>query len=157
MRAYAKGTDVPVERSKAELDALLSKHGAAQRGIGCDDNLGLAIVNFRLFQRSIRIELPLPRLDEFKSVRRSTGRTFAETQHRAWEQACRERWRLLVLTVRAKLELVAIGGSTHEREFLADIYLPDGRTVGQAMAPQLRVVYQNGGIPPLLLGMGERE
>lgn len=59
-------------------------------------------------------------------------------------------WRRLVLVVKAKLDLVADGGSTIEREFLADILLPDGRTVHQALGPQLADSYSNGHMPPLL-------
>ena len=36
---FAEGTSVPVERSKAELDGLLAKHGASQRAMGSDDEL----------------------------------------------------------------------------------------------------------------------
>jgi hypothetical protein len=69
-----------------------------------------------------------------------------------WEQGCRARWRQLYLLVKAKIEAVSIGLSTVEREFLADVYLPDGRTVGEALAPQLAEAYANGTFPRLLGG-----
>ena len=45
---YASGTSVPVERSRAELETLLAKHGADQRGIATDDTRGVATITFRI-------------------------------------------------------------------------------------------------------------
>ena len=50
----------------------------------------------------------------------------AAAQQAAWEQVCRQRWRALLLIIRAKLEAVASGITTLENEFLANIVLPDG-------------------------------
>ena len=61
---------------------------------------------------------------------RNASRTAADQQS-AWEQACRQRWRALLLIIRAKLEAAEAGISTLETEFLANIVLPDGRTAGQ--------------------------
>ena len=38
-------------------------------------------------------------------------------------------------------------GSTVEREFLPDALLPDGRTLHEAIAPQIAESYQTGGVP----------
>ena len=51
------------------------------------------------------------------------------------EQACRQRCRALLLIIRAKLEAVESGMTTLESEFLANILLPDGGTVGQWLSP----------------------
>ena len=45
---------------------------------------------------------------------------------------------------------VASGITTLEEEFLAHIYLPDGRTVGEFMRPQLEESYSTGRMPPML-------
>ena len=45
---------------------------------------------------------------------------------------------------------IALGLSTVEREFLADVYLPDGRTVHQALQDGLSEMYKSGTLPPLL-------
>jgi hypothetical protein len=63
----------------------------------------------------------------------------------AWEQACRSRWRALLLCIKAKLEACAVGITTFDSEFLAHIVTGDGRTVAERIVPQLT----NGG--PLLL------
>jgi len=150
---YAKGTSVPVERSKAELDRLLSRAGATQRLIGSDDEHGVAFAAFSLTGRQVRLRVPLPRRGEPRFVNRPGSswrqRPKADAE-RAWDQAVRERWRGLVLLVKAKLEAIGLGVSTPEREFMADIALPDGRTVHQALAEQLELAYLNGKMPPLL-------
>lgn len=149
--SYADGTSVSVERSRAELDALLSKHGASQRLIGSDDEQGFAFAVFRLAGRQVRLRVPVPKLGDYDSIiRAAPRRTIAETRHRAWEQACRERWRALVLLTKAKLEAIALGVSTVEREFLADTFLPDGRTVYEAIAADVERSYLDGKMPPLL-------
>lgn len=50
---YAAGTTVPVERSRAELDKILAKHGATQRGVVQDDEAGRAAVNVRDEERAV--------------------------------------------------------------------------------------------------------
>jgi hypothetical protein len=67
----------------------------------------------------------------------------------------RRRWRAMLLVIKAKLEIVATGSSSFEREFLADILLPDGSTVGDVAVKQIADSYKTGGMPKsLLLGSG---
>ena len=56
------------------------------------------------------------------------------------------------MVIKAKLVAVEAGISTIEREFLADVVLPDGHTVGQWVAPQLDKIYERGEMPALLPG-----
>lgn len=157
--SFAEHTTVSVEKSKAELDALLKRAGAAQRVVGDDDAAGTAFAGFTIGangdRRMVKITLPLPKAAEFARVKiRGCMRpASAEQQAKAHEQACRARWRAMVLLVKAKLEAVALGVSTLEREFLADVYLPSGETVAQAIGPKLAIAYETGTFPPML-GMG---
>jgi hypothetical protein len=162
MRSYAEGTSVPVEKSKAELDGLLSRYGAAQRYIGANDATGEAQIGFTLKGRQYVLRLPLPKLADFatkpapsRAVDQRPRARASEEQHAAWEQACRERWRAFTLLVKAKLEATQILGSTVEREFLADLVLPDGDTIGRAIAPKIAEAYQSGRMPPLFGPGGE--
>jgi len=41
---------------------------------------------------------------------------------------------------------------TLEREFMADIVLPDGRTTAEWLAPQLSLAYETAQMPALLPG-----
>lgn len=156
---FAENTSVPVDRSKAELDGLLSKAGASQRMMGADDDIGEAWVIFSLAKRQVRMKVPLPKRAAFPSGRWADvgkpgpewkGDRKPEQAHKLWEQACRVRWRAMVLLTKAKLEAIAMGQTTVEREFLADLYLADGRTVHQAIAADLEASYLTGKMPPLL-------
>lgn len=83
------------------------------------------------------------------------GKTEVEikTLLRQWEQACRSRWRALLLSVKAKLESVEIGISEFEEEFLAHIVDPaTGRTVGEDIVPQIAKRYEQNGAPVCLIG-----
>lgn len=154
---YAEGTQVSVEKSKMELDTLLGKHGATQRMIGVDEDQGRAIVLFTLDGRQVRFEMRLPSLARYlipdspprgwDSWTEERQYQWARKQH---EQAQRQKWRAILLVTKAKLELVADGMSTVEREFLSDIVLPDGRRVEQLLAPALEQAYLSGEMPPLL-------
>ena len=95
--------------------------------------------------------LPDPGSDEFTLT--PTGRERSgKAAEDAYEQAVRQRWRALALVIKAKLEAVEAGISTVEREFLDAIMLPDGRTVGDWLGPQLGVVYAQQAMPALLPG-----
>ena len=81
-----------------------------------------------------------------------------KAQYDAWEQACRQRWRALLLVVKAKLEAIETGIATFDGEFMANIVLPGGGTVGDWMTPQIERAYLTGAVPAMLpmLGEGER-
>jgi len=154
--SYAAGTSVSVQKSKFELDALLQRHGATQRGYFDDDTKGEAVVAFTLRGRQYRLVLPLPKFDSFatREVKRghrvTKERTTPELQRKLFEQASRERWRLFVLLVKAKLEVVALGITSAEHEFLADLVLPNGQGLHDALKKPVEEMYITGG--PLLLG-----
>jgi hypothetical protein len=138
MRRYAQGTDASVEKSRAELETLLGRHGAGRRAIASDDDKAVAHVLFVIHDRQYRLDLPMPKRNEHR-------------RQGAWEQACRERWRAIVLMVKAKLELARIGVSSIEREFLADMVLADGTTMHLAVAESIRTALAEGRAPTLML------
>lgn len=156
---FAANTEVAVERSKMELERILRRAGATQYGTAHDDAGGQALVYFTLKNRQIRMSVPLPKRGDFvKDPRRSWVTLPMATQEKRWEQACRTRWRGIVLICKAKLELIGLGLSTVDREFLADITIrmPNGQnvSVGQLFNPALLdEAYRSGTMPPLL-GMG---
>jgi hypothetical protein len=159
MNRYASGTGVSVDRSRAELDRLLSRYGASKRLTSVDDENGEAYVGFFIHERTVKLRIPLPKLNDFatKYDGRSQGqrKVSQEAQAKLYEQACRERWRVFVLLVKAKLETVELGLSTVEREFMADICLPNGRTVGQLMESVIQDAYATGKVPKLPAYTGE--
>lgn len=145
---YAATTSVPVEQSRAEVEKVLSRWGAISFAYGWDQDRSL--VEFTTHNRRVRFVLPLPdRKDpEFTQYKRGEwGSVYQRTPDAAaklWEQACRQRWRALVLVIKAKLEAVEVGISEFEQEFLANIVTFDGRTVGQVLVPQLDMVVAQG-------------
>lgn len=148
--AYAEKTSVSVAKTKADIEELIQRHGADQFVSGFKDNM--AVIGFSISGRQIRFILPLPdkQAKEFLYTPGRGQRRTTEATHAAWEQACRSRWRALYLIVKAKMEAVEAGISTIEREFLYDIVLPDGRTAGEWMAPQIATAYETGQMPPML-------
>jgi hypothetical protein len=160
MRSYAEGTSVSVEKTRAEIETLLGKHGAGQRAILCDDELGLAQIGFGIHGRRYRLDVPMPSLESVRPTTR-TGPSVGywrldEAGRLAWarralEQAQRERWRAVLLMLKAKLELVRIGVSTVEHEFLADMVLPDGKTMHIAVAESIQRALATGEAPMLAL------
>jgi len=170
VRRYADGTSVSVEKTRAELESLLSKHGASQRMTATDDVTGRAIITFRLDERMVRLELrsnreslPDPAKADYEQKKVECPRGWSgwsRENRKQWvmKQALqhdREAWRRLLLVTKAKLEYIADGASTTEREFFSDILLPDGQTVHQAMAQQIEESYRTGNMPKLLPGFGE--
>jgi hypothetical protein len=156
---YAVQTSVAVERSKADIERLLVRYGADHFASGWRGDL--ATVGFRVKERLVRFDLPLPKKAE-KRFTHHKARGYSDPRPRSpeaalkeWEQACRSAWRALALVIKAKLEAVDTGITTFESEFLAHIVLPGGRTVGDAIAPEIALAYSRGKVPQLLLGAGD--
>lgn len=148
---YAAGTTVSPEKSRAELDTLLGKHGATSRGVFSDGEKGVAGVAFCLASRRYKVEVPMPTRESIKAHFAKHGwprnRSTLEILDAAVVQGERERWRGLLLLVKAKLETVRMGVSTIEREFLANLVLPNGDTGARYLA----AVLERGGSGPLQL------
>lgn len=154
--AYAANTSVSVERTRAELERLLQRAGASQFVSGWDSSR--AAIGFVYCNRRIQFVLDLPDQDGREFWRTETGKPRSETVARkAWEQACRSRWRALLLTIKAKLEAIEVGISTFEEEFLAWTVIPGtSGTVYQEIGPRLADAIETGEPPRLLLGPGGR-
>lgn len=126
---YASRTKVPVAQSKAEIENTVKRYGAS--GFLQGEMEGRVMVGFAMCDRQVRFKL-------------STEGLGAQDE--------RQRWRSLLLTIKAKLESVECGIETFEDAFLAHIVLPDGKLVGEWMHPQIESAYQTGNMPPLLPG-----
>lgn len=126
-KGYAHNTSVPVEKSKREIERLLTQHGAQgyqtgwQHAIG--DDPGWDVIGFMWKNRQVRFRLDRPNPKKFSQT--------------AIDQLNRSRWRVLCLVIKAKLEAVHAGVSIFEQEFLANIVTADDRTVGEILVPRL--------------------
>lgn len=147
MSKFAADTNVSAEKSRAEIERTLHRYGADQFMYGWEQEN--AVVGFRILNRMVRFALKMPTKDEYSHT--PTGRKRDEkATYSAWEQACRQRWRALNLVIKAKLESVDCGIMTFEEEFMANIVLPDGKTVSEFMLPQIAVAYEQGEMPKML-------
>ena len=57
------------------------------------------------------------------------------------------------MIIKAKFEAIESGITTFEEEFLAKLMIPGGRTLGEAIIPQMDEVCRLGKLPPLLPGV----
>jgi hypothetical protein len=126
---YAAKTDVPVSRSRDEIERTLTRFGATAFAYASNTE-GQVAISFEIRRIRVLLRMQLPRREQFARDKRGHDRAESAVE-RDWEQACRQRWRSLANGVKAKLALIDDGISTVEREFLADIIVPStGQTSG---------------------------
>lgn len=146
---YAHSTSVSVQRTRNEIENILVKYGADGFAYAAQGNA--ANIVFAMANRHIRFVLELPDPEEFRYTNHHPPRARNDrSQQEAYEQACRQRWRALLLVIKAKLEAVAAGITTVENEFLANITLPDNSSLGDWLHPQIEEAYRTGKMPALL-------
>ena len=166
MAQYAETTEVPSDRSRAEIERTLERYGATAFMYGWD--IQRAVISFDVTGRRYRIALPLPEKGDLTFTHSPTGRQrTSASANTAFEQAKRQRWRALALWinpparfngrgVKAVLEAAASGIITIEDAVrsvaspLPFTVLPNGQTAGQWLAPQIEKVYLTGYMPALL-------
>ena len=152
-RRYAEGTKVSAERSRDEIERTLKNHGATSFAMGWEDETGAEVLMFKIDGRMIRFRVQRPAEEEVAMAgNRKRAEKFIST---AMDQEHRRRWRALLLIIKAKLEVIGSGYSTVDREFMADLVLPDGTNFGDWAGPQISDMYRTGTMPPLLPGIGE--
>lgn len=153
---YAADTSVSVERSRAEIETTVSRYGAT--GFASGWMPGRAAINFDMRDRRLRFVLPLPDKKEERfwytkhRNKFNRQRVSDEQAHANWEQACRQLWRALALAIKAKMEAVECGISEFDSEFMAQIVLPTGLTIGETFLPDLPAYLSGKPLPPLLPG-----
>lgn len=131
-RRFAERTSVPVGKTKSDIEDLLRKHGATQTFTGTDSDSQMLHCGFAIEGRHVKL-------------RATTANGKGST-----EQKERQAWRALLLLVKAKLEIIAMGYTTFEVEFLANLVLPNGQTVADDVLPKVAKAYESGKMPNLL-------
>lgn len=114
---FAYKTHVPVERSRAEIEAVVHRYGATKFAIATDHISRQVMIEFAMRDRRVRFELHQP------------------PERNA--QQMRTAWRALLLAIKAKLESVEAKIETFDEAFLAHVVMPDGRRFGEITIPQL--------------------
>ena len=149
MPVYAQNTSVSPERSRLEIERTLERYGATAFGY---IRQGLVeCVLFEMQRRRIRLMVSMPEEREFRFTPTHVMRDNA-SQHTAWEKARRQRWRVLLLWVKATCEAIDGEGIHMDDAWLAQTLLPNGITVGEWLEPQLDEIYASGQLPPLVPG-----
>lgn len=138
MAKYAKNTSVPISRSKAQIEETLLRYGIKEFGMGVSPR-GDGIL-FNKNGRIYKINVPNPNKDDYKTDKQ-------------YEQARRQRWRVLLLSIKAKLEEIEAGLISFDDQFLSYLALPDGSTVGDFMRlPDNASRLAQTKMPKLLMG-----
>ncbi len=125
---YAAGTKVSADQTLLEIRRVLDKYGST--GFGFMESSGQVGIMFEMKSRRIRLLLPLPMPPT--------------------DQEVRQRWRALLLIVKAKLEAIELKATTFEQEFMVNFVLPDTSTVGDKLLPQIEAILKDGKLPPML-------
>lgn len=137
--AFADKTKVPIDQSRTEIERTLQRYGATRFAYFTET--GKAIIVFEAKDRRLRFDLPVPAGESEKD-----------------KQAARQKWRALLLCIKAKLESVTSGIETFEEAFLAHVVMPDGLTVLQHSHERIQIAYKGGEMTPLLPGpKGDRK
>jgi len=119
---YASKTTVSPERSRMQIEKTLNQYGA--NGFAYMSSGMAAIIAFEMNGKKIMFKLPLPQNDDYRTLKQL-------------EQAQRQRWRALLLSIKSKLETVSSGITTFEQEFVAHFVLKGDVTIGEKIANQI--------------------
>lgn len=143
---YAERTTVSVAKTQEEIRSALKRYGAAKYAyFEDDDKIG---IGFEIKNRRVRFVVPLPTKQEaMVKVNASRAQKFSEN---ALDQKVRQRWRALLLSIKAKLESVESGIESIDEAFMAQLVLPNGQTMAELALPQIEAAYSTGTMPPLL-------
>ena len=151
MSKYASNTTVSMDRTIEQIRLTIERYGYTISSWvpGWDNETKTEVLMFKIEGRLLCYRFPMLEVEDF--LRTPTGRKRARSAaQKAYDQAKRQRWRAVLLSVKSRLEEIESGITTFEQAFLGQTMLPNGQTVAQWMEPQLAEVYLNGRMPPLL-------
>lgn len=160
MRRFAQDTQVPISRSRGEVDAILRAFGA--KGIQWSDDYehDKAILRFIWAHEGIdylaRFSIHLPGRDELSkdAIDGRTGRTSENKLALLMSARGKQEHRLLLLWIKAALNAVEAGLVDAETLFLPFLEDKQGRTVAEIAVP--RMAQLTDGSAARLLGTGDR-
>lgn len=152
MARYAETTSVPIAQSRVAVEDLLTAHGATAFASISRSDVTEIVFEMGPYRVRFRISMPDFNDDEFRITPVRRTRRSPKEQRAAWEQACRQRWRALHLMIRAKLEAIESGLTSMEDEFLANLVLPSGSTVGEEVQPRIVEALAEHEMPRFAIG-----
>ncbi len=138
MAKYAANTQVPVGRSKQQIEKLLTDWGINEFFFGTSprgDGIG-----FKYKDNVYKFNVPTPKKSNYYS-------------NATYQRELRRRWRVLYMSLKMELEKINSGLTTFEDQFLAMRCLPDGSTVSDFMnLPENLELLHKAEMPRLLTG-----
>lgn len=152
MSTYASKTTVGADKTLSDIRSVLSRYGAEQ--FAYMESPHVATVAFVKSGRQIRFTIDLPDRSERQFTHHSRGARTATAAAAAHEQAVRQRWRALLLIIKAKLEAVESGIVTFDQEFAMHMMLPGGVHVGEAVSGAISRSLDSGATFALQLASG---
>jgi hypothetical protein len=144
---YAAATTVSPEKSRQEIERTVKRYGADEFAFA--ERADVAVILFRYKGRRVRFTIERPSFDDVQHTPGGRWRSASHTRA-AREQLERQRWRVLFLTIKAKLEAVEAGAETASTAFLPYALLPNGETFAEWIEPQVDTAYASGQMPGLL-------
>lgn len=150
--SYAEGTTVDAGKSRLEIERLLQRHECSHIGVMHEPER--AIIYFQRKGWAVQMAVPLPGSKDAPNQRRTQQgwRWTTDSQRREWvEQKSKERWRQLLLVLKAKFTALEEGVETFEQGFFAYLVV-GGVHLGEKLLPAVRQAQEKG--TQLLLGAG---
>jgi hypothetical protein len=153
-KRYAASTNVSISKSLKDVEKLLTANGATSFVSGWDPRQ--AMIMFEAHGRRFKFQLSMPDDSEAQFIYKFYGgkptvlKLNQSQRKQKIEQAARQRWRALVLIIKAKLEAVASSIADFEEEFLAHVVMADGTSYGQWSRQQIANMYRTQEMPPML-------
>jgi hypothetical protein len=133
---YAQGTVVTPEKTLAEIKKLVAAHGGTDWKYGEDGSR--IVLGFTLNDVAVRLEHTLPSPTDSQFARDGRGRQRPQAERmKAYGAETRRRWRVLLLRLKVRFEMMTEGDESAAQAFAAYLVGPDGSTVEQSLFPQL--------------------
>ncbi len=158
-RKFAEGTEVPVAKSKFEIEELLRKWGCKQIVWGTDYDEARVMLQFvwrhdgNDYVAKFPVQMPDDETLKKRAVHQTSYRFIPAKFERLKEGRGRTEMRQLFLWLKACLNAVDAGIIDATAVFLPFLVGSDGRTVAEALVPQLPALHGSGAAT-LLLGTG---
>ena len=138
MTKYAEGTEVPISRSRDELERTLERFGATAQAWLRDDEKETVVLAFKRAGKGYKLVVRLVDAAACALTPKGNERTASAAQDAA-DQENRRRFRSLANYVKAVMDAADTGIISAEDALLPYLMLPSGETVAQAIQEQMKL------------------
>ena len=155
MSRYARNTTVATDRSIGELKKIVQNYGGGD--FAYVERVDMAIVAFKMNKRTLQYKIDLPPRDDRKYTHTESrgSERHSSDARKLWEKDCRQKWRVLVLLVKATFEAIENDLMSFDQAFMSSIVLKNGQTLGDRFLPELDKIISTGTLP-LMITAGKK-